>query len=264
MLTPRAASALARAARRLTGRAPDFVVNSHYHHDHIWGNAAVNPLHVIATRRTRELLSRGGRERFLSIRRELRGELAKLDAPDSPMPERERPFFRGWFQGVLDMPISFRERAPDLTLDTEMTLHGTRRTLRLLTRGGGHSPSDLFGFLEDERITMLGDLVFTGMHPSVGDGYPREWIRILSAVRRLHPDRIVPGHGPVGTVRDVVRIQDYLRDLRRAVRHAEAVREPLGSIPVPERYRSWTGRYFFPSNLARVRREIRAERRTPP
>ncbi len=259
MLTPRAGGALARVARKLTGRGPDFVVDSHYHHDHVWGNGAVDPVHVIATRRTRELLARRGRQQFTSIRREVRRELADLDAPRSTIPEAERPFFRGWFQGILAMPRSFSVRVPDLTVESEMTLHGSRRTLRLITRGGGHSPSDLYAHLEEERITMLGDLVVTKMHPSVGDGFPRAWVRILEDVRRLRSETVVPGHGPVGSARDVTRIQDYLRDLSRLVRTAESTHAPLRSIPVPERYRSWSGSPFFPSNLARVRRELRSE-----
>jgi cyclase len=131
----------------------------------------------------------------------------------------------------------------------------------LITRGGGHSPSDLYGYLEDERITMLGDLVVTQMHPSVGDGFPRAWIRILDDVRRLRPETVVPGHGPVGKARAVTRIQEYLRDLSRLVRTAESAHEPLGSIRVPERYRSWLGSPFFPENLARVRKDLRGDDR---
>lgn len=263
MLTPRAGAALARTARRLTGRAPDFVVNSHYHHDHVWGNGAVHPGHVIATPRTRELLARKGRQQFLSIRTEAAQELRILDAPKSPIPLKERPFFRGWFEGVAAMPPSFSVRIPDLTVRSEMTLHGSWHTLRLITNGGGHSPSDLYGFVEDERIALLGDLVVTKMHPSVGDGYPRAWDRILGEVRRLNPKRVVPGHGAVGGVRAVTAIQLYLRDLQRLVRRARTHRERLHAISVPERYRAWQGTPFFESNLARVRQEQLGRLRPP-
>lgn len=261
MLTPRAGEALARAARRVTGRSPDFVVDSHCHHDHVWGNGAVNPVHVIATRRTRELLARRGRQQFHSIRREVSRELRDLLAPGSTVPQRDRPFMEGWFRGILAMPRSFSVRVPDMAIDSELTLHGSRRTLRLLCRGGGHSPSDLFAHLEDERISLLGDLVVTGMHPSLGDGYPREWIRILDHVSRLGGRTVVPGHGAVGDAHAVRRVQEYLRDLTRLVRKAEAEREPLASIEVPERYRRWSGLPFFPANLARIRREVRSDAR---
>jgi len=261
MLTPHAGAALGRAARKLTGRPPDFVVDSHYHHDHVWGNGAIAPVHVIATRRTRDLLARRGRDQFLEIRREVAHELPEIDAPNSTIPARDRPFMRGWYRGILAMPLSFRVRLPDVTVDTELTLHGSRRTLRLISRGGGHSPSDLFAWLEDERIAMLGDLVVKRMHPSVGDGFPREWIRILSEVRGLRPGTVVPGHGPVGDARDIDRVDRYLRDLIRLVSKAVEDGTPIGSLSIPERYRSWSGAPFFPSNLARVRKDLGAARR---
>lgn len=261
MLTPRAGATLATAARRLTGRRPDFVVESHYHFDHVWGAGAANPLHVVASRRTRELLERKGREPFLTCRREFSRELARLDTPKSPIPAVERPFHRGMFEGVLAMPRSFRVRLPDLTVASEMELHGSRRTLRLITWGGGHSPSDLFGYLEDERIAMVGDLVVTRMHPSLGDGFPAEWTRILRGIRRLRPAVVVPGHGPVGGHRDVTRIEQYIDDLTRLVRRAGLARVPLDSIRVPERYQSWSGSFSFGANVARVDQQLRSAAR---
>lgn len=263
MLTPRAGVALRRAARRLTGRYPEFVVDSHYHHDHVWGSGAAGPVHVIATRRTRELLARQGRDAFVALRREVRRDLARLDAPGSDIAPVERPFFRGWFRGILSLPPSFTVRVPDLTFTTELTLHGSRRTLELITRGGGHSPSDLFGHLPDERISLLGDLVVTRMHPSVSDGYPREWLRILRAIRQLGAERVVPGHGPVGGARDVTAVAEYLRTLSDLARRAIRQGVPLRSIEVPERYRGWSGTPFFQPNLARVYRDLRRRTRIP-
>ncbi|MGI0067025.1 MAG: MBL fold metallo-hydrolase, partial [Thermoplasmata archaeon] len=250
MLTPTAGAALARAARRLTGRAPDFVVDSHYHHDHVWGNGAAHPVHVVASRRTRDLLARRGHEQFISARREFRQELPLLDSPESTVPPRERAFYRGWFRGVLAMPSSFRVRLPDVTFEEEMVLHGSRRELRLITQGGGHSPSDVYGYLEDEHLALLGDLVVTEMHPSLGDGFPREWVRILGEVRRLRPERIVPGHGPVGKYRDITTVEEYIRDLTRLVDRTKDRRQP---VEIPERYRDWSGSTFFESNVSRIR-----------
>src|SRR5271170_3826456 len=61
MLTPMAGSALRRAAKRCTGRDPDWVVNSHWHGDHIWGNSAFVESHIVSSRRVRELILRKSR-----------------------------------------------------------------------------------------------------------------------------------------------------------------------------------------------------------
>lgn len=257
MLTPAAGAALARAARRLTGRGPDFVVDSHWHGDHVWGAGAAHPVHVVASRRTRDLLARRGNDQFATARKEFRKELPHLGDPDSPIPLSERPFFRGWFHGVLRMPSTFRVRLPDVTFEEEMVLHGSRRTLRLITKGGGHSPSDVFAYLEDDRVAMLGDLVVTGMHPSLSDGYPGEWVRILEEVRRLRPEVIVPGHGPMGDARSLTLVKEYIRDVTRLVQTSSGHRYHRAAVPIPERYRSWSGSAFYESNVARIRKELR-------
>ncbi len=42
-LTPTAAEDLRAEAQRLTGRIPRWVINTHYHNDHIWGNQVFLP-----------------------------------------------------------------------------------------------------------------------------------------------------------------------------------------------------------------------------
>jgi glyoxylase-like metal-dependent hydrolase (beta-lactamase superfamily II) len=92
------------------------------------------------------------------------------------------------------------------------------------------------------------------LHPSVGDGWPDVWAGILQRIERLRPERIVPGHGPVGPGSYLAQERRYLTDLQRTV--ARAVREgtslrTLQALPVPERYRSWRSSFFYPENLAR-------------
>lgn len=124
-----------------------------------------------------------------------------------------------------------------------------------MTYGGGHSPSDVFGYLPDEKIALLGDLVSVGYHPGVTDGYPGEWLRILGSIRELNPERVVPGHGSLGGDRDIDAIQDYLRELIRLSREARRVgtsREELRATRVPAKFSDWCFKAFFPDNLLRA------------
>ena len=104
MLTPAAGADLAKVAERLTGRRPDWVVNSHWHGDHIWGNSAFLESHVVSSRKVRNLILRKSRRQFEDCRREFSRQLPDLDAPGSPIAPTDRPRVRGWFQGVLDAP----------------------------------------------------------------------------------------------------------------------------------------------------------------
>jgi cyclase len=255
MLTPMAASDLARAAEKLTGRPPDWVVNSHWHGDHIWGNSAFPSAHIVSTRRVREVILRKSRRQFDRWRREFPSELAQLDRPDSAIPPVERPGLRGWLRGVIETPTPFRIVPPGVTFEEELRLEGTRRTLRLITYGGGHSPSDVFAYLEDERIVFAGDLVMVGLHPSVSDGWPRRWIQILERMERLRVEQNVPGHGPVGGAEAIGTMRRYLRDLEQAVarsiRKGENARS-VRSLRIPERYQDWRFSFMYPDNVARA------------
>src|SRR5512146_626102 len=67
-LTPAAARDLRAAAESLTGRAVSYVVNSHYHMDHIHGNAVFSDAHIIATEKTRERIATRGVELIAQAR----------------------------------------------------------------------------------------------------------------------------------------------------------------------------------------------------
>jgi cyclase len=265
MLTPMAGADLARAAERATGRRPDWVVNSHWHGDHIWGNSAFVPSHIVSTRRARDVIRKKSRSQWAECRRSFAKELVGLDAADSPMPPADRDWVRGWFQGVLATPSSHRIVPPNLTFEESLVLEGRRRSLHLLSYGGGHSPSDVFAYLPEEGILFSGDLVMVGLHPSVGGGWPDTWARMLGRMARLRVHRVVPGHGPVGPGAVLAAERRYLVDLQRTVARAidrgTTVQEAC-ALPVPKPYRAWHSSFFYPDNLRRAYRLATARRRS--
>ncbi|MCI4325595.1 MAG: MBL fold metallo-hydrolase [Thermoplasmata archaeon] len=254
MLTPMAGAELALAARHCTGRAADFVVNSHWHGDHIRGNASFAPASVISTERTRRLIDTRGRRQWAGDRRTMGAALRGVDAPDSEIPPAERALYRGWFEGTLAVPAGFEPRSPDITFSRELSIHGSRRTLRLISYGGGHSPSDVFAYLPEEGVVFLGDLLSVGLHPSAGDGVPADWADMLRRIRGLGVDVALPGHGPVGGPDDLRRLESYLRSLdraaRSAVRASRSVAE-LRSSRIPAAFRDWKFSAFYAENLVR-------------
>jgi cyclase len=262
MLTPVAGAELCRAAERLTGRRPDFLVNSHWHGDHIRGNASFAPVRVVSTRATRALIARRGPRQLADDHRTFPRELALVNDPTSPIPARDRPMYRGWFSGAIATPRSMRFLLPDVTFTDELSLEGSRRSLTVRTFGGGHSPSDVFAHLPDERTVFLGDLVNTGMHPSLSDGYPHRWIEILRKIEELRPAVALPGHGEVGGIAEIRAVRGYLTDLSAIARRLArpgAGRGRSAPIEIPAPYADWKFGAFFPSNLRRVRSMLRRE-----
>ena len=251
MLTPQAGQALGRTAERLTGRPVGLLVNSHYHGDHVRGNAAVAAVQVVSTHRVRELILERGPVHLSSDFEEAARDLARLRSGEMKVNPLERAVYEGWFQGILATPRDLVFRPPELTFESEMTVHGTRRTARIVTFGGGHSPSDVLVHLPDERIVFLGDLLSVGFHPSMSDGQPEELARILGEVRSLRSERALPGHGPLAGEAAVEQMERYVRTLldsaHRALRAGTSA-EAFASTPPPPPFDTWKFSPFYEAN----------------
>ncbi len=255
MLSPQAGDDLRRAAERLTGHRVSYLVNSHYHGDHIRGNGSFPSVRIVSTRKVRELIDERAARALASEQTSVKTDLEDLHSGRLPAGPRDRRIFEGWFQGILATPRGMLIPGPDMFVEDRLVLRGPKRELWVMTFGGGHSPSDVLAYCPEERLAFLGDLLTVGFHPSVGDGFPAEWIRILESVRRLGVDRALPGHGGIGKDPEIRAHQAYLRALIRlaeSARRAGRSRGDLKSIPPPPEFADWCFRAFFTDNLARA------------
>ncbi len=265
--TPQAAHDLRAAAQQLTGRVATYVVNSHYNGDHIHGNQVFPEATILATEGTRELIGTRGVELIEDIREtgadyllEVEGKIAR--EPDEPKRRaliHDLQTSRALVEALPELEL----RLPDVTFTDRIDLHGSRRHAELLTYGGGHTASDAFLFLPEERVAFLGDLLFSRSHPSIWHDDYRAWIRILEQIEALEPRIVVPGHGPIGTVEDVVTLHDYLLELEvlatDAVERGDSEDE-LAEILIPVRYAGWDEPDLFQRTLRRIYKVLAGRR----
>jgi cyclase len=219
------------AARELRAAAgaPAFVLNTHWHADHVLGNSEFADTTIVSTTRTRELIATLGAERLA----------AQMEAWDEELPaEIERLRAAGDEEGAALLEEqgpelrSLTHRLPDETFDGS---HDFGRA-QALTYGGGHTESDAFVLVPDAGVLVAGDLVVVEMQPWAGHGNPREWAGILDRLLELDWDTCVPGHGPV-CGRDVLPpLRDYLRALDEG-----------GELP--DRFRDWGQPEMWERNL---------------
>ena len=128
-----------------------------------------------------------------------------------------------------------------------LALPGMRKA-ELLSFGSGPTESDALLHLPEERLVCAGDLVVVGTHPNVTSGDPEHRLADLDRFDRLRPERIIPGHGPVGNRESIGAMRDYLEILLSL---------PLGPREVPEvpaRFRTWTEPGQFEENLKFLRK----------
>lgn len=188
---------LRRELATLTSLPVRWVVNTHWHWDHCFGNALFPEAVVVGHRRCREVLAERGEE--------TKRELASAEW----IPEEKRP----WFEEVEVVP-------PTVTCDDALTLWVGSEPVELRFFGRGHTDSDLV--IDCGDCWLVGDLVEEGAAPSFGDSYPAAWVATLDALTPLIGGTVVPGHG------DVVDAEGV-----RAQRHQIAQALELATAPHP-------------------------------
>lgn len=216
-LTPSTARELLAAIRRVTDKPVSHVINTHWHDDHILGNAvfkeAFPDAQFVAHERVAEYLPRkglearqaamspGGYPAFIEF---LRGMVQTGNDPrGQPLDDDQKHTY------ASDLRTAERYMAevprtevvlPTITLKDRLTLTRGARTIEILHLGRGHTSGDVVVHLPAEGIVVAGDLVIWPV-PYVGSpqSHPGEWAGTLRKLLDLQPRQIVPGHGPVLT-----------------------------------------------------------------
>lgn len=257
--TPAAAIELCQAAEKLTGRSATWIVNSHWHDDHVAGNQVFLPeaRAIIATERTRELMATQLVAEYAEDAAKLPDFLVSLQAQlagETDARQREHLALRLAENRLLAEEVSeIKVTLPTLTFDGRLTLRGALRTVELLCYGGGHTESDLFLYLPAEQTAFLGDLAFLNCHPWLSDGDPDEWTHILDRVEKAPLQVVVPGHGPVSDYTTIRLTRQYIIEAqaqaRSLVASADTSEERLSALPAPDPFDGWSWPHFHARNL---------------
>ena len=242
--------------RKITDKPVKYVINTHWHGDHVQGNQvyreAFPGVQFIAQENTREDMEKRTAAELKDEVANLPGQidrykqiLASGKAPNGqPLTDAQK--------NLVEMRIDVFSRQlpdlrqthivlPDITFGETLTLYSGAKEIRL-THYAGHTRGDVAIFIPADKILVTGDLLDD--MPFTGDGSPAGLVQTLREFDKLDFETIIPGHGGiehgrahlhqvtalfesiVSQVQAAVRDGLSLEDTKKRV-NIEAFREPL-------------------------------------
>lgn len=199
-----------RRLKTITPLPVQYLLNTHWHNDHILGNATVKSAYpacqIIGQNFNYVEMSRnqavidgepdGSKKELERYATELKNGKR---ANGTPLTEDQKVFWAALVEDTQDYLDNYKPMKlvnADITFGDSMAIQWETMTIQLLHAGDAHSKGDAMVWLPNEKILIAGDIV---VHPTPYAIAPNNagMIAALQHVLDMNPSVIIPGHGDV-------------------------------------------------------------------
>jgi cyclase len=179
-----------------------YVINTHYHADHSWGNCFFPGATVIAHSLNRKMVIEKGH--------------ASLESA-----KKQNPIFKS--VKLIEPQMTFTEGS--------LSLRVGKKNL-IMTLMPGHSADSISVLVEEDRVLFAGDAFMP--IPYIVDGDEEEMLTSMKRIGKMGLENIIQGHGDIilrGEIEEATRENvAYLTTVRKLVKAAAKKRNPLEAL----------------------------------
>jgi glyoxylase-like metal-dependent hydrolase (beta-lactamase superfamily II) len=224
-----AAPRLLAVADSVSAQRVRFLVNTHYHYDHVGGDSAAAAAGAVVVAH--------------------RNVYLRMSTPQT-LPDFGMTF-----------PAAPVRALPAVTFSDSITLHVTGREVRVFHVPPAHTDGDAVVWFPAADVLQTGDVFFHGEYPFIDvhaggslDGTIRAVDRLLALAGPR--TRIVPGHGPLGDRAALAGYHDMLVTVRdrmtRLVRAGKTLAQLQAAKPLADLDATWGKGFMSPDDFLKV------------
>lgn len=184
LISAKQAKKLIANIKEITDKPIKYVVNTHFHLDHAWGNSEFSKIgatiiaHKNISQTEDEINSMiASPEMFGLTPEDMEGTTAKL---------------------------------PDVKIEDKHTVNLGNITVELESLGHSHTADSIIVLVKEDNVLFTGDIIFNKYHAYVGDGDIAKWTKVLDVLKKSTAKVIVPGHGPRVSKQDIDDMSLYI------------------------------------------------------
>jgi cyclase len=230
-------SLISQIRKDITTKPIQFLVNTHFHDDHIQGNSAYRSpgatVDFIASAPTAALMASQAQARLRATLagipadvEQARGLSSKAtSAPEKAFWDEQVRQYEAFEAEMKDFSLVL----PTVTFARSHVIKDREHDLHIEFHGRAHTAGDVVVFCPQKRVVATGDMIFGGL-PYLRDAYPRSWPGTIDSVARLDFDRILPAHGPVIQRNRMVNLRNFIEEITARVEAGKQAGQSLEEL----------------------------------